>query len=138
MFDIQKAMDAMDGMRRDDAAKYGHMTIGRLIEELGRVSYDLLVVADNQREVCAVFSCYRGYYEDAALHYGKATTAGALKNAAQEELGATHGGYKGGDFTFDAKTLIWLAADYGDCSQTALMGLKIEGGKCVLATRQID
>jgi len=87
------------------------MTLQELIEELSRY--------DPQQRVPLGFRephSYRGYYDELAFEPVPDTTVGAMLAAAKEALGATYTGYKGGDYTMNAYTQVWLAR-YGDTGE---------------------
>jgi len=87
------------------------MTLQALIEELSRY--------DPQQRVPLGFRephSYRGYYDELAFEPVPDTTVGAMLAAAKDALGATYTGYKGGDYTMNAYTQVWLAR-YGDTGE---------------------
>jgi len=87
------------------------MTLQELIDTLS--SYD------PTRRVAFGFGnphSYRGYYDELAFEPVPDTTVGAMLAAAKEALGATYTGYKGGDYTMNAYTQVWLAR-YGDTGE---------------------
>lgn len=70
---------------------------------------------------------YRGYYDQLAFEPVKDTTVGAMLDAAKSAMGATYGGYKGGDFTMGEWTDCHLA-NYGECGEgigPVLIGLMV-------------
>ena len=60
---------------------------------------------------------YRGYYSDLAFTPAKNMTVGKMLECAKWALGSTYTGYKGGDFTMNKYTEVWLA-HYGDCGES--------------------
>lgn len=58
-------------------------------------------------------------------------------DAALGRDGATHEGYKGGDFKMSLRTPIWVA-NYGDATGTALIGIQDCGWIVRLATGYRD
>ena len=75
---------------------------------------------------------YRGYYDELAFEPVPDTTVGAMLTDAKEAFGRTYSGYKGGDYTMDGFTPVWLAR-YGDTGEglgcTLLSLLLSAGGK---------
>lgn len=56
---------------------------------------------------------YRGYYTELAFIPEKNTTVGEMLKCAKDALGSTYQGWKGGEFTMDEYTDVYLA-EYGD------------------------
>lgn len=54
---------------------------------------------------------YRGYYEQLAFEPVLATSVKAMLVAAESAIGTTYQGWKGGDFTMDEYTSVWLALE---------------------------
>ncbi len=52
---------------------------------------------------------YRGYYDELAFEPEENVTVGQMLEDAQSALGNTYTGYKGGDFTMNGTTDVWLA-----------------------------
>lgn len=87
------------------------MTLGDLIATLkehpaGRVVY---VGFNNPHS-------YRGYYEQVAFEPAENISIGEMLAAAEEALGSTYQGWKGGDYTMSSYTSCWIAneGDTGD------------------------
>lgn len=59
---------------------------------------------------------YRGYYEDLAFEPTENITVGKMLKCAQEALGKTYQGYKGGDFKMEEHVDVYLA-NYGRCGE---------------------
>jgi ABC-type cobalt transport system substrate-binding protein len=67
---------------------------------------------------------YRGYYDQLAFEPAENVTVGSMLACAQEALGKTYTGYKGGQFRMDADTDVHIAR-YGECGEeigTILLG----------------
>lgn len=60
---------------------------------------------------------YRGYYRELAFEPGNNVTVAELLTGARACIGATFGGYKGGEYTMDGYTEVNLA-NYGSCGET--------------------
>ena len=80
------------------------MMLEALIEELSR---------ENSDTVCKVgFSnphSYRGYYDQLAFEPADNVSVGSMLEAAQEALGSTYTGWKGGEYTMTGYTDCHLA-----------------------------
>ena len=80
---------------------------------------------------------YRGYYSDLALDYshtGKAMTVKNLLAMFESADGRTFTSYKGGDFTMNHRTFVWVAP-YGVCGRM-LTDIKGERGITTIYTRE--
>jgi len=80
---------------------------------------------------------YRGYYEDLSLEYGTENppmTVEQLLKMFEGAVGKTYQGYKGGDFTMSAKTLIWVAP-YGDTGRM-LTDIRSKNGITTIITKE--
>jgi hypothetical protein len=60
---------------------------------------------------------YRGYYRDLAFEPALRITAGEMLAAAKSALGQTYQGWKGGDYTMESYTPVWLA-EMGSCGES--------------------
>jgi hypothetical protein len=136
MNDMQKFVDAMSEMARITRANY-HLTLGALIEELGKLPDDKPVVFSTGGSPYQAGS-YRGYYSDLAFDSTtEPVTVAQFRAVCQSALGASFEGYKGGDFVMAENTPLWHAS-YGWCGP-AIIGIKTDGDKgVVLLTKQID
>ena len=84
------------------------MTLGDLIARLKE--------ADPSRVVPHGFHkphSYRGFYDELAFKPKDNITVADMLSAAEFALNQTFDGYKGGEFTMNEYTPVWLA-DYGD------------------------
>lgn len=86
------------------------------------------------------FSCYRGYYDHLCLSYttGSPVTVDHLLTLCRDADGATHEGYKGGEYKMDKDTPVWVAEDYGDCSEVMLVDVVESEYKVSLIVRKSD
>lgn len=73
---------------------------------------------------------YRGDYCELAFEPARNVTVGSMLAAARSALGATYGGWKGGDYTMCEWTPCWLAArgSTGETIGVVLLGLMLEAG----------
>ncbi len=60
---------------------------------------------------------YRGYYSELAFEPALNVTVGSMLAAARSAKGATHQGWKGGDYAMDGYTECWLA-ERGSCGES--------------------
>lgn len=115
------------------------LTLGKLINALERAPQDTPVVFDFCHFAPSNFSCYRGYYDQLALSYAPAhilnhPTVAILLESAKKADGESYTGWKGGEYRMNRSTPIWVAEDYGDYSQTAIIDTREENGYFVLET----
>lgn len=85
------------------------MTLQSLIEALERAPADRVVPFGFGRP-----HSYRGFYDELAFEPKENVTVGEMLADAKSAVGRTFQGYKGGDYTMDGWTHVWLA-EYG-CS----------------------
>jgi hypothetical protein len=134
--DIQKLLDVVSNTARQERKNY-HLTLGGLIAELEKVPADTQVVIDRGGRLHEPHS-YRGYYSDLAFHTGDgATSAGELLAVCRGALGSVYEGYKGGDFTMDDDTPLWISS-YGSASGVAVVSASMFADKLLIGTKQVD
>ena len=95
------------------------MTLGGMIERLSQLDPDM------QIDGLAEPHSYRGYYVDLAFETSDAMPVSEMLSMANDCMGETFEGYKGGDFTMGRTTPVWIA-DYGCCG-LRLMGINDDG-----------
>lgn len=134
MMDPQKMFDLMSAGERRVRSCY-HLTLGELLEALKDVSDDLPVRLDCSEKGPGKAMSYRGYYNDLAFMPFKGITVGELRKEAEYALDNTFGGYKGGDYTMDADTPLWISA-YGLVSGLAVIDIEATPESVVLRTKQ--
>lgn len=88
------------------------MTLGELIKTLEKANPDKVVPIGFKHP-----HCYRGYYEQLAFEPARNVTVGSMLECAKSAVGQTFEGYKGGDYTMDNYTRVWLA-EYGDTGES--------------------
>jgi hypothetical protein len=115
------------------------MTLGDLIETLASMPADYKVRFDNGRvptELCS----WRGVYAELTLDSdggdARMFVGDLLKNA-EEAVGKTFQGYKGGDYTMSRETPVW-ADEYGDYGCIGLMGARVSGDTVTLQTANLS
>lgn len=97
-------------------------TLGDLIKELKKYNTDSPIIIKPFDLIPTNFDSYRGYYTDLALGYeisNNAMTVGSLLKQAEEAVGKTFTGYKGGEFKMTENTPVWVS-NYGECSDMAI------------------
>lgn len=68
---------------------------------------------------------YRGYYEDLAVQPSEAyVTVQEFRGTLKGAVGHQFTGYKGGTFTMDAKSTVWVSA-WGECWDRCITGFKL-------------
>lgn len=130
----QQLFDTISRAARDTRADY-HVTLGELIRELDAVPPDLPVLLDDGMSPGPPHS-YRGHYADLAFEPTKSSvTAGDLLEWSRRALGGTFTGWKGGDFTMDTRTPLWVASE-GDLGR-ALVGIRVTTAGLRFDTREV-
>lgn len=136
MIDMQKFVDALMAAGRQQRSLY-HLTLGEAIKRLTEIDPSMPFVVDGEGSPGPVDS-YRGYYSDLAFRpSGDLATVGAALANLQAASGATFEGYKGGDFVMKDHTPLWVSS-WGECSDRAVMDLRVIEGRCVLETRIVE
>ena len=87
------------------------MTLGELIEYLKKEDSDKVVPLGFHFP-----HSYRGYYDRLAFEPVKDTTVGKMLACAEEAMGKTYQGYKGGCYEMGEYTDVWLA-NWGECGE---------------------
>lgn len=115
------------------------MTVGALMEALTQyedsdeVAYDFVYMRPT------TLDSYRGYYEDLALGYTSegSITVRELKELLSSSMGKTFHGYKGGEYTMNENTLLWVA-NYREAGGTAITGVTKISYQVILMTSRLD
>lgn len=114
-----------------------HLTLGSMIEILRDQPKDSVVRLLGKGLCPCNPHSYRGYYSDLAFETtSDPVTCEEFLKECNHALGKTFEGYKGGDFTMDEDTPLWIS-EYGVSSQTAIVGRFINDSGLVLMTKQI-
>lgn len=114
------------------------MTLGMLIKSLEVEDATARVQFDFCNFVPGKLDSYRGYYSDLALSYSQdgRATVGDLLEECRQAVGKVYVGWKGGDYTMDENTPVWVA-EPGTSSGTAIT--EVRGGwPVVLVTEYVD
>lgn len=101
-------------------------SIGNFIDDLKKFNSKACVIISPFNLYPTGFCSYRGYYSDLALEYtteNNCMTAGKLLKKAEECIGKTFIGYKGGEFEMAEDTTLWLS-NYGKCTNLLVTGIK--------------
>lgn len=125
-----------------NAKQSKHATIGYLIERLSRfdqdeeLRYDFVYMRPTK-----CLASYRGYYDQLALGYTNSNsdtlTVGDLKKMLEDSIGKTYTGYKGGEYTMDDTTCVWVA-NSGEAGGTAIIDIEEIGCYVTIVTKKID
>ncbi len=102
------------------------MKLGNLIEELKKHPKDdpVTIPGGPVRLAPERVASYRGYYDQLAIgvSHGYATV-GSLLQELEGAVGKTFQGYKGGDYTMDLETKVWLS-NFGESSGSRITGVR--------------
>ncbi len=121
-------MKAVSDARKASA---GNLSIGEMLDKLNKFKDDEQITFTNEKFHDGTFDSYRGYYEDMYIGWSNsdngANTVGSLKDTLITALnqGEMYG-YKGGDFSIDRDTLVWMA-EYGNTGDMIVDVQKIDG-----------
>jgi len=118
--DIQSFIDGMSAAFKHERSKT-QMTLGDMIDRLAAMPQDAEIDALGRP------ISYRGYYSDLAFtpKEGRMKVSEALALCRSCE-GQTFNGYKGGEFTMDRNTPVWIA-DIGDSGCPRIMDIDADG-----------
>jgi len=106
-------------------------TLGDLIDKLEMLDPATLVKMQfSDPAVDFTSHSYRGYYDQLAIYprfdrCGTPVCVSQLVRMLKECDGHTYSGWKGGDYTMDRGTPIWVS-DLGETSNTSLVGLNLD------------
>lgn len=124
--------------RKAEFEASGQMALGDLIDALAMLQADLPVVFGEAEDATPVgFDSYRGYYDELALEWvmGDPISVKTLREMAESADGSTFTGYKGGEYSMDRSTPMWVS-NYGESSGVMLVGILDDGDRIVLETRE--
>lgn len=102
------------------------MRLGELVAALDKLPQGAPVqFGYNDRLAPKSVNTYRGYYEDLAVQPAEAyVTVQEFRGTLKGAIGHGFIGYKGGKFTMDAKSVVWVSA-WGECWDRCITGLKL-------------
>lgn len=130
---------------------FGPMTLGELIEAL-ESTYKVPLpdyfnsTPEKERQIyydwcdlrpSATLHSYRGYYDHlaAGIEADRSIYVAEFLKGCREAMGHTFTGYKGGEYTMDAKTPVWVA-DYSKCPGFGIVGVTCDGYSVTLKTER--
>jgi hypothetical protein len=117
------------------------ITIDQLVKLLEKRPKDQSVSFDFCGFIPDDVDSYRGYYNELAISYvpyqGKSITVDTFLNMMMDVVGETYTGYKGGNYTMEKETNVWVD-NYGRCSGTAVLGIEESDYITVIKTGYID
>lgn len=135
--DIQAMIGAMSQSWYDARTRY-HVTLGAAIERLAACDQDAIVVlSDAPGSSPGAPDSYRGYYSDLAFPEVSHRPVSAVLADCRSVLDQTLTGYKGGDFTMDSTTPLWVA-EYGDSSNRAVVDIREADGKVEFVVKTLS
>lgn len=135
MANTKRPFDMLSSLMREARKPY-HVSLGtlRLLAENNPTT--LFVLKDDGRGIANPHS-YRGYYEDLAFAPAYGETNGAqLAHLCGQALRFEFEGYKGGMFSYDENTPLWIA-NWGETG-VALVDVVLEDGVFFLVTKEIN
>lgn len=118
------------------------MTLGGLIQDLEACNQDADIMFDFGYFEPSHLMSWRGIYAELALGYKGSTFSSktkvkAILKDAKQAVGRVYEGYKGGDFEMNHGTRIHID-NYGEYSETHLVGIGIQWGTVILRTVKGD
>lgn len=137
--DLQTYLNnAVAASRQATLAKSDQLTLGELIlklepivekqgEDEATVRYDFEYLFPND------IDSWRGSYSELALNFtteGQEMKVSDFLNMLKECIGKEFTGYKGGEFTMNKHTPIWVA-NYGNSGNTAVIDV-MDNGYCII------
>ena len=140
MDDLIKDMkEKMKDMRDKTFGVSAQITLGELVLKLESIKEKTKNVSLDFGDFYPTdFDSWRGSYCEIALNYDdgwpreEEVTVDTLLKKAKESIGQTFEGYKGGQFTMNKDTPVWVA-NYSKSGNTGLVGV-IETEYCVILT----
>lgn len=137
--DIHKAMEEM---RAEEMKNMPILSLRKIIDKLevikekNKDKEDFWVRFDFGSLVPTTLHSWRGVYAELAIGYGDPKgwpKIGDVIDVFKGAIGTTYTGYKGGDFTMNESTPVWVA-NYGDVGNTAIVDVKDDGYQAILVT----
>lgn len=101
------------------------MTLGELIEQLEAADQGVVCKLGFKRP-----HSYRGFYEQLGFEPAENVKVSDMLAVAKEAVGKTYEGWKGGDYTMDKHTDVWLShvGSSGDALSPLAVAFMIGGG----------
>lgn len=127
------------------------LTLGQLISQLEELSqevkqfrefynYEPRVYLDFGNMVPGRYDSYRGDYSALALSYDEHVEPYSYSEFLEETrecVGPIFYGYKGGEFIMSLETPLWVA-NYGESTDTAVVGVTLSGIRIIIHTKYIE
>lgn len=134
--DFQKMLDSVSESLREARKPY-HLSLGELRDLAEQFDDCVFIIAEDGGGITREHS-YRGYYEDLAFERSdEPTPAREVWDMCERALSLSYGGYKGGDYTYDRTTPLWLAA-YGETGEAIVDVDPVEPGVLALVVKEVD
>lgn len=111
------------------------LRLGQLIKKLEECDPEQGVIFDFCRLAPSSLHSYRGYYTDLAISWTqdyRPKIKDFLKRL-RDVVGFTFEGYKGGEFTMNEATRVWVA-NYGESTDTAVVDVRDLGWAVMIIT----
>ena len=123
--ELQNYLDSFFEAKKQERWKSNY-SIGNFIDDLKKFDPKAHISIPPFNLYPTGFDSYRGYYSDLALEYdteNKFITVGELLKKAEDCIGKTFTGYKGGEFTMTKDTTLWIG-NYGETTDLLITGIK--------------
>ncbi len=126
-------------MKQDEYGSKPIRTLGEVILLLESQPKSNTIKLDFTTDNPSHLDSYRGYYTDLSLDYDsdeRSKNVEELLKMFEGADGQIFDGYKGGDYTMNRKTLVWVAP-YGSCGRM-LVDIKSKGNITTIITQDDD
>lgn len=113
--------------------------LGSLITVLSVISPDTTVEYDFCYLSPTKLDSYRGYYDHLALGWSEPNPWPSVQQVLDElksAVGKTFHGWKGGEYTMDESTPVWVA-NPGQTGSTGIVGVELQYGSVILITKRL-
>lgn len=138
---LQALFDQMCATAKNDKlASQPIIGLGDLIAALRVQSKNATVMVQwgDRLEGYGPVSSYRGYYSDLAIDYGsEPMLVHQVLDDLRGAVGKTFTGYKGGDYTMNQGTYVWVS-QHGDNSGVGVTGVKEVDGVVIITSELVD
>ena len=137
MMNVESILNMVSDIRRSSA---GNLTIGTMLDKLNQYDNNDKIKFLNGEFFNGNFGSYRGYYEDLCIGYDDKdqgfNTVKDLKDTLTKALdkGVMYG-YKGGEFSINEDTLVWLA-DYSDLGDMVIDIIDVNGEALIITKEE--
>lgn len=119
---------------------FGSLTLGQILKELKSHEPGAEVYFDFEHARPVNIDSYRGYYEDLSLGFdfsSQPMKCEELVKLLRGCIGRSFEGYKGGEYTMDEETTVWVA-NHGNTGGTAITRISGTSLIVVLHTELVD